>query len=91
MSLLFNTLSRFVTFASLETVGIYFGLGKAPPQAESGVGAVAGPATEARQGLESHDLNILSRFLYAHVCFLTALKVNERSLAQPHGKKWAAP
>ena len=33
-----------LTFASLETVGIYFGLGKAPSQAESGVGAVAGPA-----------------------------------------------
>ena len=48
-----------LTFASLETVGIYFGLGKAPPQAESGVGAVAGPATEARQGPESHDLNML--------------------------------
>lgn len=48
-----------LTFASLETVGIYFGLGKAPPQAESGVGAVAGPATEARQEPESHDLNIL--------------------------------
>lgn len=44
-----------LTFASLETVGIYFGLGKHPTPISCR--AVAGLATDAHQGPESHDLN----------------------------------
>jgi hypothetical protein len=37
-----------------------------------------------------HDVNFEEKFPYAHVFFLTTLKVNVRSLAETHGKKWAA-
>lgn len=50
-----------LTFASLETVGIYFGLGKLPPSPPPTHRLFRGgdwTPTDAHQGSESHHINI---------------------------------
>lgn len=83
-----------LTFASLETIGIYFGLGKCP------VGKLHRPPGSWGEGwwlaitlAKSHDLNFFFFKSIPYVCvfFLTACEVSERSLAEPYGKKGGSP
>lgn len=80
-----------LTFASLETIGIYFGLGKWSYQKATqtrrllGGEVVAGPAVTFAK---SHELNFFKKYIpYVCVFFLTTCEVSERSLAEACGKR----
>lgn len=81
-----------LTFASLETVGIYFGLGKhplAPPPTPPSRLSAGGGWTSHRclpRARKPRPKHFFKDFSYAHVFLLTAFKVNVRSLAKLCGK-----